>query len=1472
LLLLIATFFGASYNSSVQTVFLKQYIKTLSKNLNTTINIQSIDVSFFSDLTLKGLYVEDLQEDTLLYIDELRVDIDKFSYKEKIIKIDQVSLDNMYLNIQQQAGDSISNISFILDYFASDKADTTKSEWNFAIDKLQLKDAEFIYDDYNYEPYLTEVDYDHIGISYLNLSLSDIQLLETGVAANINQLSLFEKEGFQIDNLTAKAKFSSKGIITKEFNLLTPNSKIKGDIAFLMKDFSGYDDFIHRVDVKTRFDSSLVSFRDICHFAPSLYCLDKSLIIDGKVTGRIDNLRGRDLKIKIDDGTVFRGDADISGIPETDNMFYFVNVKQLTTSKHKIEQIPLFPFSDETFVELPDNFRDLGVINFKGKYIGFHHDFVANGKFNTALGYLETDVKMKLTDNNITKYSGSVIAKDFNLGKFLDIPDEMGEISMNVGVDGEGFSLEELKTSLTGNVKSIVLENYEYNNIEVKGDFQDKKFNGYLAVEDENVSFDFDGSVDLTGEKPQFHFISNIKDAKLGKLNLIKSKKKLKTRYSTTLKVDLIGDHIDNLKGKVEFVNSNYKDNLDSIYIPNTTIIFDSLERGKLLTVSSEILDVELQGEYNFGEITSASQYFFNKYIPSAGLNAKKLPEIKNDFNFNVQIHHSKLLSKTLINGIDLGDESKITGMFNSNNQSLAIDAMFPNINIYGVKMDSCLIKGETRDSTVYLNLKALKLYANDSLYVNGFQINTQTHHDSLLSNISWKNEGDLKTEANLNISTYFEGFDKLTNTIFNSHVYIDDLLWKVNPHNLIVLDTTGYSISNLSFKTKSQGILLDGKISKTSNDQLDVLLSNYDLGMLRKIIPQDVALLEGVVNGTASFRYNQENLIFTSDLDVNKFRFNDNSIGDGSILSAWDNDLQTLSIDGKFFKGHIPSISFKGNYFPSSETQNFDIDISLQRTDIEMFNVYTEGVVDDLKGIINGNVKITGTVEKPELNGLATLKNTSFLVTYLNTKYSTPLCKINITPDMISFDNVSFYDEKQSLAKVNGTVFHDWFSDWSYDVGMEASNFFCLNTTSEHSNIYYGKIYASGFVNLGGYEDQIYIDIDMKSNKNSELNIPLTDEEEIEENSFIEFVSKDALPIEDKIKEEIDFTNIQMDIDLEITKDVNVRLIFDEQVGDVLKCTGYGDINLGVNPQGEFNIYGQYQVLDGDYLFTLQNVINKRFDIESGGTISWDGDPYAAIIDVTAIYRTRARLYELVYNLESDSTSAERYKKRVPVDLKLKMSNAMMNPDIKFDFDLPTADESTRSKVRSVLYLSGQEENVQELNRQVFSLLVLNQFLPPPDSDLSGGYANAATANSSELLSNQLSNWLSKISNDFDIGVNYRPGDEITNQELEVALSTQIFNDRLTIDGNFGFSDKENISSQAEQQASTIIDDVSIEYKITEDGAFRLKAFNTSNQYSLEETNALFTQGIGVFYKEEYDSGKEFFQKLFNRFKKSKK
>jgi hypothetical protein len=458
----------------------------------------------------------------------------------------------------------------------------------------------------------------------------------------------------------------------------------------------------------------------------------------------------------------------------------------------------------------------------------------------------------------------------------------------------------------------------------------------------------------------------------------------------------------------------------------------------------------------------------------------------------------------------------------------------------------------------------------------------------------------------------------------------------------------------------------------------------------------------------------------------------------------------------------------------------------------------------------------------------------------------------------MISFDNVWFFDGTgRNKAIATGTIFHDWFKNFNFDVGLDASQFLAMNTTEKDNNLYYGKAFVSGLVNIGGYSNKMSIDLDVKTEKGTTISIPLSTSDEISENDFIEFVTNDTVK---KVEEEIDLSNIIMNFDLEATPDAEVRLVFDEQIGDVMKANGDGDLEFRINQQGDFNIYGDYKVKDGDYLFTLQNIINKRFDLEEGGTIKWNGDPYDAQLNLTAVYRLRARLYELLAGVE-DSSAAAIYKKRTPVNLKLIMTKSMLNPDIAFDIDLPTADETTKNKVRSILYVSDQQENIQELNKQVFSLLVLNQFLTPTGHEGVGYTGNVAGTTSFELMSNQVSNWLSKISNDFDVGFNYRPGDDLSGQEVELALSTQIFNDRLILDGNFGVSDNKGVSTES-QNANNIIGDFSMEYKITEDGKLRVKAFNVSNQSYIERTSSNYTQGVGLFYRKEFDKFGDLFKK----------
>ncbi|MFQ5335513.1 MAG: translocation/assembly module TamB domain-containing protein, partial [Flavobacteriales bacterium] len=303
----------------------------------------------------------------------------------------------------------------------------------------------------------------------------------------------------------------------------------------------------------------------------------------------------------------------------------------------------------------------------------------------------------------------------------------------------------------------------------------------------------------------------------------------------------------------------------------------------------------------------------------------------------------------------------------------------------------------------------------------------------------------------------------------------------------------------------------------------------------------------------------------------------------------------------------------------------------------------------------------------------------------------------------------------------------------------------------------------------------------------------------------------------------------------------------------DILKARGRGNIEMKITTLGDFNILGQYEIEDGDYLFTLQNIINKKFLLEKGGSITWNGDPYNATLDITALYKLKAPLYDIL----QDSS----YKKRVPVDCRLKMTGKLASPSIAFDIDLPKSDEKIQSDVASAI---GTQE---EMNKQVFTLLMLNRFKSPGGATSSANRVGIGSSTTSELLSNQLTNWLSQISNDFDIGVDYRPGDEISSQELDVALSTQLFNDRMILEGNIGMSDNNNTGVSGN---NSVAGDFSLEYKITDDGKLRAKVYNESNDQNIMNTNtAKYTQGAGISYREEFDTFGEFLRKIFRKKKK---
>jgi hypothetical protein len=424
--------------------------------------------------------------------------------------------------------------------------------------------------------------------------------------------------------------------------------------------------------------------------------------------------------------------------------------------------------------------------------------------------------------------------------------------------------------------------------------------------------------------------------------------------------------------------------------------------------------------------------------------------------------------------------------------------------------------------------------------------------------------------------------------------------------------------------------------------------------------------------------------------------------------------------------------------------------------------------------------------------------------------------------------------------------------------VDAEVSNFFLLNTTLEMNDTYYGTAYGTGNIQLGGYDGFLEINIDATTEKGTSLKLPLDDSDDVTMENFVYFINPNQV---DSVDREVNLQGVQLRLNIDATPDAEVQLIFDQKAGDIIRSRGAGKITFEISPTGEFLMFGRYEIEEGSYLFTLKNLINKQFELRKGGVIGWYGDPYQADIDLSASYLVRTPLFPIMIE------NQDLYRGRENVFVVLNLQEKLMNPAIKFNIELPQATETERAQLASVV------NTTQQLNQQVFSLLILNRFLPvqattEEQSITVTGVGGFGSATTSDFVSTQISNWLSEISNQFDIGVNYRPGDQISNQEIAVALSTQLFNERLYVSGSVGVTSASE--TQYTQGQNGILGDFMVEYSITPDGKIRLKVFNETNPYELVSTSSsIYTQGVGLVYQEDFDTLDEFFKEVKSLFSK---
>ena len=428
-----------------QTFLVQRVASFLSAELNTTVSLDRIQIEFFRTLSIKNLYVEDLHGDTLISAGELNTVIEMFSPGNNKIYLGGVDLKNAVFKLQKYPDEKGLNLQFIIDYFSGGSRDSTAAPFDFNPGEIRLTNVQFVYRDNRYEDDRDGVDFDNIIVNNLQADIDNVRFDADTVYATIENITFIEKSGFQLEYFETVAKFTPESMEFENLLIKTPETQLQGSISFNYESIKDFDDFIEKVRISSQFDESILSSNDLRYFAPELKGLDQKIKFNGKIRGTIAQLRGRELEIEFGNRSNFKGDISIAGLPDFEESFFDLVVEELVTDKSDFESIPMYPFDRNENLELPDNFTSLGRVKITGKFTGFLNDFVAFGNANTAIGYISSDINLKIdTEINKSSYSGHLSAIDFDIGVITGNTKLLGKTSFKSELKGSGLSLEKV--------------------------------------------------------------------------------------------------------------------------------------------------------------------------------------------------------------------------------------------------------------------------------------------------------------------------------------------------------------------------------------------------------------------------------------------------------------------------------------------------------------------------------------------------------------------------------------------------------------------------------------------------------------------------------------------------------------------------------------------------------------------------------------------------------------------------------------------------------------------------------------------------------------------------------------------------------------------------------------------------------------------------------------------------------------------
>jgi len=1464
---------------ATQKSLVDRYTSKFSQVSGFNVTYDRIFIIWWDRLEIEGLTIKDPAQNDMIKIEKLEANF-KLStiLKGKNVNIDGVSLDGASVNLVKiPVNDSLRDLNINLFINEINKLLPSGSGQGGAkvnIGEIIIHNTYFSLNDPEKELNREVFDYNHIRLAIDEAEAQNFKVIGDTIEFNMNSLLAVEQNAkLPIHNLSSFFRLSQSAMEFYGLQAKIGDSFVSDTLVFKYKALSDLSDFNQKVNIKATLNNTVITPDDLSRFTGGIKVFDQPLYLKGKISGKVSRLFYQNMEVGIGNTTV-KGKLEIDGLPNLNETFINLNVKDGNIAIHDIA----FLFPKNVYEKL----QPLGTFLLNGKFTGFIDDFVADGDFRGAFGQIKSDINLKINKEHVDRssFEGNLTLNNFNLGLFLKDTANFQWVTMTGRIRGKGLTQETADFNLNGEINSIGIRKYNYQNIVTNARFARELFNGKVTINDPNLQLTADGSINIRkGEE------------------IIKIKASLDTLYAdkigfteqplfihTQAQVDTKGLELDSLFGNATFRDTfiKYQDEslkLDSIYVRSALV-----ENQRNLLLRSSYADVDLVGNFYYSTLFSDLPRLFKEFQLNVRNDRKELTNYyskKTDTQqeyfaaFTIKLNNINPLLKLSKVDANISLNTKIEGKFsNGVTSSLQAFSQIDTVAYQGKYFFANELEfsgSKIRDSTAALVMFTIQSKKQ--------KITKALKTKNLFSEIIWDKDHidfnlDFDQDSTNNFIRLQSEIDFLHDStrikILPTQIKILNKEWNVSQDNYSLIKNQEWAINNLELNHKTESIRLNGFISADQDKSINLTLTNLNLDILNSI---STSRFGGIMNGKLEARDIYKNIYLQNELTINDLVVDDFLIGSLTGSNIWNREEKRFDINFTIDRLEKRTLTLQG-YYDQKEKSPLNVVATLEKTNIKIIEPFLKGIFSQMDGTLSGLYKIGGTFIEPLISGEGNIENGKIMIDYLKTLYTFDGA-LNFTPNKIIFENFTMYDALKNKGNLDGYLTHRNFSKFRINLDADFNNFQVLNTTDKDNNLFYGQAYSTGNLNILGPLSNMKISATARTSKNTRIFIPISGGGSVEKSEFITFVNfKDSTQNKinlNKKKQAEEPSGITMDLNIDITPDAYAEIIFDIKAGDIIRGYGYGDIKLQLDTKGEFNMFGLYEFERGNYNFTLFDIINKEFNITKGSRITWYGDPYAGQLNLTATYRQLSSLAPILTNQVTEAAlSTPQIRKKYPVEVLLKLDGPMLSPQILFDItakDLPNnvVVEGEPAPVRLKFSFDAWKAqlNEQELKRQVFSLIMLRRLSPPDAFSTSGSIYNSV----SELLSNQLSYWLTQVDQNLEINIDLGSLDQEAFNTFQLRLSYSFMNGRLRVTRDGTFSNQYN-----QTQVASMLGDWTVDYLLTPDGKFKVKMYSRSNINAI--TNSLGTQsaittGISLLHTQSFNQLKDLLKSAREKRKK---